>query len=65
MLLGAMYLFIAHAFSEGVKQKINFLISLPKHMLWVCTQKNCLKLTMRRFFWAPKTYAKKLWVRKY
>ena len=39
---------------KSVYQKINFLISQPKHMLWV------LKTTvsMRRFFWAPKTYAK-------
>ena len=30
-------------------QNINFLISQPKHMLLV---------SMRRFFWAPKTYVK-------
>ena len=37
---------------KSVRNKINFLISQPKHMLWV------LKWTvsMRRFFWAPKTH---------
>ena len=39
---------------KSEQRKFNFLISQPKHMSWV------LKWTvsMRRFFWAPKTYAK-------
>ena len=35
------------------KQKNNFLISQPKHMLWVLKR----TVSMRRFFWAPKTFA--------
>ena len=34
--------------------KNNFLISQPKHMLWVLKR----TVSMRRFFWAPKTYLK-------
>ena len=34
--------------------KTNFLISQPKHMLWVLKR----TVAMRRFFWAPKTYVK-------
>ena len=34
--------------------KINFLISEPKHMLWVLKR----TVSMRQFFWAPKTYVK-------
>ena len=30
----------------------NFLLSQPKHMLWVLKR----TVSMRRFFWAPKTY---------
>ena len=33
-------------------QKINFLISQPKHMLWVLIR----TFSMRRLFWSPKTY---------
>ena len=33
-------------------QKINFLISQPKHMLWVLKR----TISMRWFFWAPKIY---------
>ena len=35
-----------------VYQKIIFLISQPKNMLWVLKR----TVSMRRFFWAPKTY---------
>ena len=35
-------------------QKFNFLISQPKHMLWVRKR----TVSMRRFFWAPKTCTK-------
>ena len=41
-------------------QKINFLISQPKHMLWVLKR----TISMRRFFWAPKTCSN-WWIRKY
>ena len=37
---------------ESAYQKINFLISQPKHMLWVLKR----TVSMRRLFWAPKTY---------
>ena len=33
-------------------QKNNFLISKPKHTLWVLKR----TVSMRRFFWAPNTY---------
>ena len=45
------------AFNKSVYQKINFLISQPKHMLWVLKR----TFSMRRFFWAHKTYAKTDW----
>ena len=35
-------------------QKTNFLISQLKHMLWVLKR----TVSMRQFFWAPKTYVK-------
>ena len=38
----------------SVYQKSNFLINQPKHMLWVLKR----TISMRRFFWAPKTYVK-------
>ena len=38
---------------KSAKQKINFLIAQPKHMLWVLKT-----VSMRRFFLAPKTYIK-------
>ena len=37
---------------KSAYQKINFLISQPKHMLWVLKR----TVSMRRFFWAPKIY---------
>ena len=37
---------------KSVLQKNNFLISQPKHMLWVLKR----TVSMRRFFWAPKAY---------
>ena len=37
---------------KNVYQKINFLISQPKHMLWVLKR----TVSMRRFFGAPITY---------
>ena len=37
---------------KSVYQKINFLISQPKYMLWVLKR----TLSLRRFFLAPKTY---------
>ena len=39
---------------KSAYQKINFLISHPKHMLWVLKR----PVSMRLFFWAPKTYVK-------
>ena len=33
---------------KSVEKKNNYLISQPKHMLWVLNE---------TFFWAPKTYA--------
>ena len=36
--------------AKSVYQKFNFLISKPKHMLWVLKR----TVSMRRFFWAPK-----------
>ena len=35
-------------------RKIFFFTSQPKHMVWVLKR----TVSMRRFFWAPKTYAK-------
>ena len=40
---------------KSAYQKYNFLISQPKHMLWVLKR----TVSMRQFFRAPKTYAKK------
>ena len=37
---------------KSAYQKINFLISQQKHILWVLKR----TVSMRRFFWAPKTY---------
>ena len=37
---------------KSAYQKINFLISQSKHMLWVLKR----TVLMRRFFWVPKTY---------
>ena len=39
---------------KSAYQKNNFLISQPKHMLWVLKR----TVSMRRFFWAPLSYAK-------
>ena len=39
---------------KSAYQKNNFLIFQPKHMLWVLKR----TVSMRRFFWAPNTYAK-------
>ena len=39
---------------KSAYQKINFLISQPKYMLWVLKK----TVSMRGFFCAPKTYAK-------
>ena len=40
---------------KSVYQKKHFFfISEPKHMLWVLKR----TVSMRRFFWAPKTYVK-------
>ena len=39
---------------KSVYQKINFLISQPKHTLWVIKG----TVSMRGFFLAPKTYVK-------
>ena len=38
---------------KSVYQKINFLISQPKHILWVLKK----TVSLRQFFLAPKTYA--------
>ena len=43
-----------HYNTKSVYQKIYFLISQPKHMLWVLKR----TVSMRRFFWAPKAYVK-------
>ena len=37
---------------KSAYQKSNFLISQPKHMLWVLKR----TISMRQFFLAPKTY---------
>ena len=37
---------------KSAYQKIIFLISQPKHMLWVLKR----TVSSRRFFWAPKAY---------
>ena len=47
-------LYIHRPLVKSAYQKNNFLISQPKHMLWVLKR----TISMRRFFWAPKTYAK-------
>ena len=39
---------------KRVKRKINFLLSQPKHMLWVLKR----TVSVRRFFWAAKKYVK-------
>ena len=46
---------------KSAQQKNNFLFPQPKHMFWVLKR----TVSMRRFFCEHKTYAKKLWVRKY
>ena len=38
---------------KSAYQKNNFLISQPKHMLWVLKR----TVSMRRLIWVPKTYA--------
>ena len=40
--------------SFSLEQTNIFLISQPKHMFWVLKR----TVSMRRFFWAPKTYVK-------
>ena len=40
--------------SKESVMKILFFISQPKHMLWVLKR----TVSVRRFFWAPKTYVK-------
>ena len=46
---------------KSVYLKIIFLISQPKHMLWVLKR----TVSMRRFFWAPKTHVcLNWWIRK-
>ena len=47
-------LVICRARPLSVYQKINFLVYPPKHTLWVLKR----TISMRRFFWAPKTYVK-------
>ena len=42
---------------KSVYQKINFLISHPKHMFWVLKR----TVSMRPFFLAPKPYVKTDW----
>ena len=46
------YLLYQYQAFKSVYQKNVFLISQPKHMLWVLKR----TVSMRRFFWAPKTY---------
>ena len=38
-------------------ENLNFFISQSKHMLWVLKR----TISMRRFFWASKTYVKTDW----
>ena len=52
---------LAHASLEKLSiiqksayQKNTFLISQPKHVMWELKR----TVSMRRFFWAPKTYVK-------
>ena len=42
------------ALVKNVYPKNNFLISKPNHMLWVLKR----TVSMRWFFWVPKTYVK-------
>ena len=39
---------------KSAYQKYNFIVSQPKHMLWVLKR----TVSMKRFLWAPKTYVK-------
>ena len=48
------YNFEARPSVESVYQKNNLLVSQEKHLLWVLKR----TVSMRRFFWAPKTYVK-------
>ena len=45
---------------KSAYSKIDFRISQPKHMLWVLKR----IVSMRRFFWAPKTYVKNYVLKK-
>ena len=45
---------VSRPLDKSAYQKENFLISHPKHMLWVLKR----TVSVRRFFRAPKTYAK-------
>ena len=42
------------SYKQDFSEKFSFLISQPKHMLWVIKR----TASMRRFFWALKTYVK-------
>ena len=48
------YMSLTRTLVQSAYQKINFLISQPKHMLWELKR----TVSLRRFFWAPKTYVK-------
>ena len=50
--VGIIIWYMGRPLVKSVYHKINFLISQPKHMLWVLKR----TISMRRFFWAPKTY---------
>ena len=52
--VGKLDLFTIIFLFKGAYQKYNSLISQPKHMLRVLKR----TVSMRRFFWAPKTYDK-------
>ena len=45
---------INRTLDKSVYQKINFLISRPKHMLWILKR----NVSMRHFFSVPKIYDK-------
>ena len=47
-----MGIIIPRPLNKSAYPKNYFLISQPKHMLWVLKR----TFSMRQFFWAPKTY---------
>ena len=54
------YTVITRPLVKSAYQKYNFLVSKPKHMLWVLKR----TLSMRPFFWAPKTWVRNFTLKK-